>query len=121
MTICGIWSRVIIKIMSFLMSFVTLFYSRESHSQCTRNATELPRVDSMLKKESRPPSPVLQPFSGPNLVSSVLWRLAEVEGKLDTLIAKRLEMPMREEKLLKDATFRVDALESELIATKKVS
>ncbi|XP_047309234.1 phosphatidylinositol/phosphatidylcholine transfer protein SFH6-like isoform X2 [Impatiens glandulifera] len=53
------------------------------------------------------------------LLSSVIKRLGELEVKVDTLNAKPLEMPHEKEELLNAAICRVDALEAELISTKK--
>jgi hypothetical protein len=52
--------------------------------------------------------------------SSVLRRLGELEEKLQELEAKQSQMPPDREELLNGAIHRVDALEAELISTKKV-
>lgn len=75
--------------------------------------------DSTQKEEFRPPSPT-PAFTQADLLSSVLKRLGELEEKVDTLKAKPSEMPYEKEELLNAAVCRVDALEAELIATKKV-
>lgn len=54
------------------------------------------------------------------LLSSVLNRLSELEEKVNTLELKPSEMPYEKVELLNAAVYRVDALEAELIATKKV-
>ncbi|KAF7847558.1 hypothetical protein BT93_L2840 [Corymbia citriodora subsp. variegata] len=74
--------------------------------------------DSVQKEEFRPPSPT-PAFTEADLLSSVLKRLGELEEKIDTLKAKPSEMPSEKEELLNAAVCRVDALEAELIATKK--
>ncbi|CAA7408570.1 unnamed protein product [Spirodela intermedia] len=65
----------------------------------------------------RPPSP------GPGFreaeLSSVLGRLRDLEEKIVSLQMKPSEMPFEKEELLNAAVRRVDALEAELIATKK--
>uniref|UniRef100_A0A2C9W1R5 CRAL-TRIO domain-containing protein n=2 Tax=Manihot esculenta TaxID=3983 RepID=A0A2C9W1R5_MANES len=66
----------------------------------------------------RPPSPS-STFTDAELLSSVLKRLGELEEKVDTLKTKPTEMPYEKEELLNAAVCRVDALEAELIATKK--
>lgn len=68
----------------------------------------------------RPPSPA-PGFSKMELLSSVWKRLDELEDKVDMLQAKPHEMPYQKEELLNAAICRVDALEAELISTKKVS
>jgi len=77
-------------------------------------------VDSMTKEESRPPSPVPR-LTKTELVSSALKRLGELEEKVDMLQSKPNVMPYEKEELLNAAVYRVDALEAELIATKKVT
>uniref|UniRef100_A0A7N0SZV3 CRAL-TRIO domain-containing protein n=1 Tax=Kalanchoe fedtschenkoi TaxID=63787 RepID=A0A7N0SZV3_KALFE len=57
-------------------------------------------------------------FRQPDM-SPVLRRLDELEGKLDSLQAKPAKMPSDKEELLNAAMYRVDALEAELISTKK--
>ncbi|XP_020681787.1 phosphatidylinositol/phosphatidylcholine transfer protein SFH8-like isoform X2 [Dendrobium catenatum] len=54
------------------------------------------------------------------MFSSVLGRLGELEENINILQAKPSEMPHEKEELLTAAICRVDALEAELIATKKV-
>ncbi|KAA8547532.1 hypothetical protein F0562_003961 [Nyssa sinensis] len=75
-------------------------------------------LDEVPKEEFRPPSPT-PAFSEAELLSSVLKKLGELEEKVDTLQAKPSEMPYEKEELLNAAVCRVDALEAELIATKK--
>lgn len=76
--------------------------------------------DSMPKEEFRPPSPS-PAYKEVDLLSSVLKRLGELEEKVDELQAKPTKMPHEKEELLDAAVRRVDALEAELITTKKVS
>lgn len=56
-----------------------------------------------------------------DLLNSVLKKLTELEEKIGALQSKPSEMPYEKEELLNAAVCRVDALEAELIATKKVS
>lgn len=77
-------------------------------------------TDTAQKEEFRPPSPT-PAYTEADLLSSVLKRLNELEEKVDTLQSKPSEMPYEKEELLNAAVCRVDALEAELIATKKVS
>ncbi|KAG0461263.1 hypothetical protein HPP92_021560 [Vanilla planifolia] len=76
------------------------------------------KPDPVLKLESRPPSPSPE-FTESELHCSLLRRLGELEVKVDFLQTKRVEMPRKKEELLDAAVRRVDALEAELIATKK--
>ncbi|XP_016489254.2 phosphatidylinositol/phosphatidylcholine transfer protein SFH8 isoform X1 [Nicotiana tabacum] len=74
--------------------------------------------DAISKEEFRPPSPI-PAFTEAQLLSVVLKKLGELEGKVNTLQEKPSEMPYEKEELLNAAVCRVDALEAELIATKK--
>ncbi|MCL7043627.1 hypothetical protein MKW94_010108 [Papaver nudicaule] len=58
-------------------------------------------------------------FANADLLSSVLKKLGDLEEKVFTLQSKPAEMPSEKEELLNAAVCRVDALEAELIATKK--
>lgn len=53
--------------------------------------------------------------------SSVMQKLSDLERKVNNLELKLVELPNDKEDLLKASVCRVDALEAELIATKKVS
>ncbi|GAV84581.1 CRAL_TRIO domain-containing protein/CRAL_TRIO_N domain-containing protein [Cephalotus follicularis] len=85
---------------------------------CASSIPELP-VKSMPMEEFRPPSPAAPRFTEADLLSSVLKRLVELEGKVEILQSKPFELPSEKEELLNAAVCRVDALEAELIATKK--
>ena len=95
------------------------------HLMKKRNVTDLTcsipdqHVESTYKEETRPPSPAPR-FTEADLLSSVARRLGDLEEKVEMLQSKRFEMPHEKEELLNAAVCRVDALEAELIATKKV-
>jgi hypothetical protein len=61
-----------------------------------------------------------QGYTGNGTLTSVLRRLGELEGKLQTLEVKPPQVPCEKEELLNNAVRRVDALEAELISMKKV-
>lgn len=67
-----------------------------------------------------PPSPC-PGITESDLISQVIKRMAELEAKIESLMTKPTEMPADKEELLDAAVKRVDALEAELIVTKKVS
>ncbi|OMO74352.1 Cellular retinaldehyde binding/alpha-tocopherol transport [Corchorus capsularis] len=122
----GIRARILVTVMAFLMTLYTLFRSFACHitrklpntvSDHSQNATQPTRAANQ-EEEFHPPSPT-PPFSQSDLLSTVLKRLGELEEKVDTLQAKPSEMPYEKEELLNAAVCRVDALEAELIATKK--
>ncbi|XP_074280104.1 phosphatidylinositol/phosphatidylcholine transfer protein SFH8-like isoform X2 [Silene latifolia] len=64
-------------------------------------------------------SPACPQLADPNLFSIILRRLNEVEEKVTNLQTKSIKMPSEKEELLDVAIYRVDALEAELISTKK--
>jgi len=72
------------------------------------------------KEEFRPPSPAPS-YTEKDVLSSMLRRVGELEDKVQVLETKPSEMPFEKEELLNAAVRRVDALEAELISTKKVS
>lgn len=76
-------------------------------------------LDTANKENHRPPSPT-PAYTEAKLLSSMMKRLGKLEEKVDTLQSKPSEMPCEKEELLNAAVCRVDALEAELIATKKV-
>ncbi|KAH8510696.1 hypothetical protein H0E87_008289 [Populus deltoides] len=123
----GVRVRIFIAVMAFFMTLLTLFRALafqvtkrlpRTLSDCDQSSPEL-ALDATQKEECRPPSPT-GAFTETDLLSSVLKRLGELEEKVNTLQAKPSVMPYEKEELLNAAVCRVDALEAELIATKKV-
>lgn len=92
---------------------------RDSESNAVQNMPSM-TVGSISKEESHPPSPATG-FTKVEPISSALKRLGELEEKVDMLQSKPNVMPYEKEELLNAAVYRVDALEAELIATKKVT
>lgn len=70
------------------------------------------------KEEFRPPSPAPS-YTEKDVLSSMLRRLGELEDKVQVLETKPSEMPSEKEELLNAAVRRMDALEAELISTKR--
>ncbi|XP_074275419.1 phosphatidylinositol/phosphatidylcholine transfer protein SFH8-like [Silene latifolia] len=121
----GILARLLTMIMAFFATLVMLYRSLvgrvtnklpDASPSNELNAADV-TVDS-VPLETRPPSPA-PTFTEADLLSNVLKRLGELEEKVDTLQSKPSEMPYEKEELLNAAVYRVDALEAELIATKK--
>ncbi|KAI3525358.1 hypothetical protein L2E82_51605 [Cichorium intybus] len=114
----GIW----MMLMAFFMTIFALLRRvskklPDTRSEGSKNAEEF-SFGGPGKEEFRPPSPI--PSSKETeLFNSVLKRLGELEEKVDTLNTKPSKMPYEKEELLNAAVCRVDALEAELIATKK--
>ncbi|XP_072999450.1 phosphatidylinositol/phosphatidylcholine transfer protein SFH8-like isoform X2 [Typha latifolia] len=122
----GLRAQIVALLVAFLMTILTIL-----RSVTCRVAKALPdrtselddhfsafSLDPSPKEEFRPPSPA-PGFAEADLLSSVLLRLAELEAKVDILQAKPSEMPSEKEELLNAAVCRMDALEAELIVTKK--
>ncbi|KAH1220102.1 Phosphatidylinositol/phosphatidylcholine transfer protein SFH8 [Glycine max] len=124
----GIRARIVVALTVFFMTLFTLF-----HSFACRVTKKLPAVSSnddqgtseptlditkINNDDYCPPSPT-PAYAEANLLSSMMKRLGELEVKVDTLQSKPSEMPYEKEELLNAAVCRVDALEAELIATKK--
>ncbi|PIN14038.1 Phosphatidylinositol transfer protein SEC14 [Handroanthus impetiginosus] len=122
----GFRARFVAALMTF---FMTLFlYFRSMSCRLTKKLPDAPTqheptipgaaLDAVPKEEFRPPSPT-PAFTDAELLSSVVKRLADLEEKVNTLQEKPSQMPFEKEELLNAAVYRVDALEAELIATKK--
>ncbi|CAI0437954.1 unnamed protein product [Linum tenue] len=118
--------RIWVAVLAFFMTVLTLVRSLPSRfgktssemlSEHYRASAEL-AINEPEKELNRPPSPT-PVYTDADLLPSVLKRLGELEEKVDTLQAKPSEMPYEKEELLNAAVCRVDALEAELIATKK--
>ncbi|KAJ1687399.1 hypothetical protein LUZ63_018789 [Rhynchospora breviuscula] len=79
-------------------------------------------TSSSMKEESayhlRPPSPSPS-YAQSDVLESLVRRLGELEEKLDILQKKQSQMPSDKQEMLDAAVRRVDALEAELISTKK--
>lgn len=124
----GIFTRFWVALVAFFVTLFTLVHSKAF--QVTRklpdtvpdNSCNIPEltVQSNPKEDYRPPSPA-PGFTEVDLLSSALKKLGELEEKVDMLQAKPFEMPYEKAELLNAAVCRVDALEAELIATKKVT
>ncbi|KAH6780069.1 Sec14p-like phosphatidylinositol transfer family protein [Perilla frutescens var. hirtella] len=122
----GVRARILATLMTFFMTLFMFFRSISSRVTKKLPDTSLQHqqtiqefsFDTMPKEEFRPPSPTPS-FTEAELLSSVIKRLGELEEKVTTLQAKPSEMPYEKEELLNAAVYRVDALEAELIATKK--
>ncbi|XP_073046735.1 phosphatidylinositol/phosphatidylcholine transfer protein SFH8-like isoform X2 [Primulina eburnea] len=116
----GLQARFLAALMAFFVNLFMFFRSisfRASKKLCDASVQEF-AFDTMLKEEFWPPSPT-PAFTETDLLSSVLKRLGELEDKVSSLESKPSEMPYEKEELLNAAVCRVDALEAELIATKK--
>ncbi|KAJ6405806.1 hypothetical protein OIU84_013719 [Salix udensis] len=106
-----------ITLLAFFRSMAIWKAKKHSASDSASGITDQ-TFESVPKEESRPPSPA-PGFTEADLLSSVMKRLGELEQKVDTLQTTPFQMPCEKEELLNASVYRVDALEAELIATKK--
>ncbi|KAL0909942.1 hypothetical protein M5K25_020854 [Dendrobium thyrsiflorum] len=120
----GTPGQILAFIMSFAMALLTLLHTITGFSKkklqqgnCESHWRDAALVKNSAPKESQPSS--THGFAEANLFSSVLKRLGELEKEFDILQSKPLEMPYEKEELLSASVRRVDALEAELISTKK--
>ncbi|RWV99803.1 hypothetical protein GW17_00037273 [Ensete ventricosum] len=124
----GIRAQIITWLTAFIMALyamlcsVTSCVTRRLPDNMLKSDHCFPEFDlnPMPEEEFRPPSPS-PTFKEVDILSSVLKKLGELEEKVDKLQAKPSTMPHEKEELLDAAVRRVDALEAELIATKRVS
>ncbi|KAK8988987.1 hypothetical protein V6N11_030358 [Hibiscus sabdariffa] len=119
----GIYGHITALVVA-LLTFLTLIRTMVLNLMKKRSTTDLTcsipeqHVEPTYKEETRPPSPAPM-FTEADLLSSVVRRLGDLEDKVEMLQSKRFEMPHEKEELLNAAVYRVDALEAELISTKK--
>ncbi|XP_020597107.1 phosphatidylinositol/phosphatidylcholine transfer protein SFH6-like [Phalaenopsis equestris] len=119
----GARAQVLACIVTIAMTLLTLFRAATSfatkklqQANCESHWHDAELVKNTNPKEFR--RSASHGFTEANL-SSVLKRLDELEKKFDLLQSKPPKMPYEKEELLNAAVCRVDALEAELIATKK--
>lgn len=110
---------------AFFINLCTLLASlalpqTEKYSQMNSSSARAELCDEPFARESRPPSPSRPTITEGAIISSVVSRLGDLEKQIETLYRRKSEMPREKEELLNAAVYRVDALEAELIATKKV-
>ncbi|XP_051132566.1 phosphatidylinositol/phosphatidylcholine transfer protein SFH8-like [Andrographis paniculata] len=112
-------------LIAFFMAFILalrstiLYLTKKLHSAPSQHVqTNINSAFDPNSKDVRLPSS-RSSFTESEFRTSVLQRLGELEDKVYTLQAKSSEMPHEKEELLNAAVYRVDALEAELIATKK--
>ncbi|XP_010428555.1 PREDICTED: phosphatidylinositol/phosphatidylcholine transfer protein SFH5 isoform X2 [Camelina sativa] len=114
----GLVSHIWMWLTAFLVNLLTLI-AAVALPQSKRRIQSETSVHETIARESLPPSPASATTTERNVFSSVVNRLGDLEKQVETLHSKRHEMPPEKEELLNTAVYRVDALEAELIATKK--
>ncbi|KAJ3683112.1 hypothetical protein LUZ60_013339 [Juncus effusus] len=127
-------SKTLIFLVSLLTTIFTLLFSlsKKLLLKTPNESTNSPTItrnnnnnhdnnddnSSLLEEEFRPPSPC-KDLTQTDIFESVVTRLGELEEKIALLEARPWEMPCEKEELLTAAVRRIDALEAELIVTKK--
>ncbi|CAL9199373.1 unnamed protein product [Musa hybrid cultivar] len=120
----GIRAQTIAVLITFFMTLAALICSLTSHvkrriqektSGTSQNDSSV-SVEPLLQEEFHPPP---APGFTESDFSCLLKRLSELEEKVNALQSRPSEMPLEKEELLNSAVHRVDALEVELIVTKK--
>ncbi|KAJ8763545.1 hypothetical protein K2173_002428 [Erythroxylum novogranatense] len=122
----GTYCQIFTALMAFLLTIFTFFRTLGMRitKSLPNNLSDGDQAFSELNPDTVPTGEFCPPSLAPGLkdaciLSPVLKRLAELEEKVNTLQAKPSKMPYEKEELLNAAVCRVDALEAELIATKK--
>ncbi|XP_015866084.1 phosphatidylinositol/phosphatidylcholine transfer protein SFH8-like isoform X1 [Ziziphus jujuba] len=121
--ICAYICSVVLSIFLALVTFIrsaTLWVAKKPPYTVSETSYDSPNlaIESVPVEDFRPPSPAPK-LTRADLLSCAFKKLGELEEKVDMLQAKPFEMPYEKEELLNAAVCRVDALEAELIATKK--
>nr|CAB3464574.1 unnamed protein product [Digitaria exilis] len=114
------WLTVLIMTLFAMLCSIPSKMARRISNQSIKHdeyRVEYPQ-EQEYKEEFRPPSPAPS-YTEKDVLSSMLRRLGELEDKVQVLETKPSEMPFEKEELLNAAVRRVDALEAELISTKK--
>ncbi|PAN18329.1 hypothetical protein PAHAL_3G194900 [Panicum hallii] len=114
------WLTVLVMTLFAMLCSVPSKMARSISNQSVKHDdyhVEYPQ-EQECKEEFRPPSPAPS-YTEKDVLSSMLRRLGELEDKVQVLETKPSEMPFEKEELLNAAVRRVDALEAELISTKK--
>ncbi|KAM0932884.1 putative CRAL-TRIO lipid binding domain, CRAL/TRIO domain, CRAL/TRIO domain superfamily [Dioscorea sansibarensis] len=121
----GIRAQIVGLLVALFMTLFTLFRSiggfvtKKHPDEALQQDNSSPTLtsDSMPNGQTSPPPPV--PQLNEVEFSSLLTRLGELEDRVNMLQVKPSKMPSEKEELLNAAVCRVDALEAELISTKK--
>ncbi|KAE9448293.1 hypothetical protein C3L33_19807, partial [Rhododendron williamsianum] len=122
----GISNQIFTGVMTLAMGFVTMVRLTRNMPRKLTNATLYSSsmfgdVDSVMKPQAQPyqlPAPAISISTADYF--SILKRMSELEEKVIVLSNKPAVMPPEKEEMLNAALSRVDALEQQLSATKKV-
>jgi hypothetical protein len=119
----GFSSQFFAGLMAFVVGIVTMVRMTRNMPKKLTDATmyysPMYCVDTMFKGQA-PSHQFPEPAIPGSEFMYVLKRMAELEDKVSVLSVKPAAMPAEKEEMLNAAISRVDALEQELMATKKV-
>ncbi|KAI3978844.1 hypothetical protein MKX01_016019 [Papaver californicum] len=117
----GFSSQIFTAIMAFIMGIVAMIRLTRSMPKRLTDAnlysTQVYGVDTMVKVQVPNQCPMAT-ISGPEYYA-IMKRMADLEDKVTSLSSKPATMPVDKEEMLNAALNRVDALEQELLTTKK--
>ncbi|KAM0911215.1 hypothetical protein ACQ4PT_013604 [Festuca glaucescens] len=118
MTLGVLQTKIVTCLTVFIMSLFMVIHSvpNRMSQRFSRQSGGFPK-DLEFKEGVRPPSPSQHTENG--TLMYVSRRLHELEEKVHALEAKPSQLPLEKEEMLSAAVCRVDALEAELISTKK--
>ncbi|KAK9030478.1 hypothetical protein V6N11_031904 [Hibiscus sabdariffa] len=106
-------------VMTFVMGVATMVkVTRNMPRKDSVVRPALPAPNAAVKIEEIPAQPP-QPCISPNELEAVMKRMAELEARLVAINMQSTTMPPEKEEMLNTALSRADALEQELMATKK--
>lgn len=110
---------------AFFMTLIAFFHSltlgtRKDPHTLSDDDQHIPNLSPNLLSSNACPTASVSEFPEADLISSLLQKLSDLEEKVQALQVKPSEMPCEKEELLNASIYRVDALEADLISTKKV-
>ncbi|KAE8721608.1 Phosphatidylinositol/phosphatidylcholine transfer protein SFH2 [Hibiscus syriacus] len=106
-------------VMAFVMGVATMVKVTRNIPIKTSNAKPPLLVPNTGVKIEEIPVQAPQPSITPNELEAVMKRMAELEARLVAINMQSITMPPEKEEMLNSALSRADALEQELMATKK--
>lgn len=116
----GVNNPIISGVLALVMGIVTMVrMTRGMPRKLTEAALYGSQIycdDAVMKSEALP-----EPSISTAEYKNMMMRMTEVEKNLNVLASRSDKMPPEKEKILNTALSRVDFLEQELLATKKVS
>lgn len=119
----GFSSPIFTGVMTFVMGIATMMKVTRTMSQkVSDDSNAVNRVGTGVKNQEPSAANLPTPASiSPAEMMTVMKRIAELEERITVMNTQPTMMPPEKEELLNSAVNRADALEQELMATKKVN